>query len=168
MLYVCDIKSNDISVIDTKDAVVEIVSREVVYDYFNRGVSIAGVSSNSIHICSGKELENEFFRYCVNDVNNIFSHKSFNNDSDIFKYLVSSFKSCYRGVANLQITPVISIDINTFTVNCISEVCRLHSLQCDIIKDSIQSNQVYKDSDITVYAYRAQNNMKAFKIKLGD
>ena len=53
MLYVCDIKSNDISVIDTKDAVVEIVSREVVYDYFNRGVSIAGVSSNSIHICRG-------------------------------------------------------------------------------------------------------------------
>ena len=60
MLYVCDIKSNDISVIDTKDAVVEIVSREVVYDYFNRGVSIAGVSGNSIHICRGKELENEF------------------------------------------------------------------------------------------------------------
>lgn len=169
MLYVCDINDDNISVIDTADSVIEVVTREKLFKLRKRGVLIAGMTDGSIDICNGSWLEDEFFQCCVREVNNHFKRKGFKNDTEIFKYLVHEFNSQYTSVNDLKLTPVISGGIHHFTADCIAELCRLHGLSCVVgNSNGAMSVKVYKDLGIIVYAYKTQGNKKAFRLTYSD
>lgn len=160
MLYVCEVNGNDISVIDTKDAVVEVATREDLFSLRVKGVLIAGMTDDSINVCNGAWLEDEFFQCCVQSVNTRFRHKGFKNDEEIFKFLVTEFNSLYKEVHDLKVTPVIPDSMYHFTADCIKEICRLHNMKCIVDKqgrrdsslDNVTISRVYKNLGIEVYS----------------
>ena len=170
MLYVCGINGDSINVIDTNDSIVETVTREAVFNLRKQGVFIAGVTDESIDVCNGAWLEDEFFQYCIGIINNKFNRRPFKSDEEIFKFLVIEFNSLYKGVKNLSATPVVSDSMYHFTADCIAEICRLHNMSCKVFKSGtvlyseVTSTRVYKNLGITVYTYRTQDNKKAFRV----
>lgn len=173
MFYVCNIDGNDISVIDTRDAVVEVVTREYLFDLRrNHGVLVAGMTDDSIDVCDGAWLEDEFFQWCVQEVNNEFSNSRFKSDEDIFHFLTCKFYKIYRYTLDLKLPQVLGKDnMWHFISDCIAEVCRLHSFTCKVFHagsistSSVGSKLIYKNLGIEVYTYINKDGKKAYRIE---
>lgn len=169
MLYVCIVDDRGIGVIDTTDAVLEFVTRETLFGLRDKGIKIAGMTDDSINICSGDWLEDEFFQCCVQKVNSEFKKKRFKDDKEIMGYLTTSFLREFKDVANLKMTPVYSCSMWCFVCDCIKEVCRLGGIDCYASKasknDSFMPSAklVYQHTSFCCYSCHL-NGKKAFKL----
>lgn len=165
MLYICDIENDNISVIDTEDAIVEVASKSNLLIYRKNGVLIAGMTDGSFSVCDGEWLRDEFFQCNVQGVYKKFSKARFKNDNEVFKYLVESLSKCYDNVDKRLITKVCNCTRTCFVVQCICELCRMSKVECLVNeKRHKDSNLVFKSNELSVYA-EIINSRKSFKIE---
>lgn len=139
-------------VMDTKDGVCELTSREDIESYVKQGIYIAGVSFNKdtstleISECSGMPLHELYMKSVVREVNVGFRKKAFSTDSEIMGYLFEVFKSRYDNIDE-RLEDFKNLTSFYFVYYCVSEICTENGVLFEPLEHDIDERYdlIYKD-----------------------
>lgn len=130
MLYVHSIDGDTINVINTKNGEIKPIPRGHIYQILHSGVSIVGVLNDRIVTCSNEWLEEAFFNECVTLLGLKLKNKLFVDNTEMFKFVVQEFSSYYKGVYDLNLTPVISGSRWHFVADCVCDLIQRNKNSC--------------------------------------
>ena len=144
-------------VMDTKDGVCELTSREDIESYVKQGVYIAGVSFNKdtstleINECSGMPLHELYMKSVVGEVNTVFRKTRFSTDKDIMRYLFETFKSRYNAVHD-RFDDFSDLRLSEFILNCVKELCIRNGVSFESVEDDLTDryNLIHEDCGIKI------------------